>query len=205
MSLQQAEINYTAKQGATRRRSTPRAPGAAGRDQVERLKSGPGQAELDVAEAQVHSAELAVSAAQARLDAATLRAPAAGLVSAVNVHAGELASPGAAAVALVDLAHFHVDLSVDELDVARLQSGAPVTITVDALPDLALAGNITQIALLPGNANGAHTVRAELAALDANLRAGMTAGVIAVTERRANVVAMPTWAVSISAGPGKPA
>jgi HlyD family secretion protein len=206
MSLQQAQINYAqAKQGATRAQiDAARAQVRQSEIQVERLKSGPSQAELDVAEAQVHSAELAVQAAQSRLDAAVLRAPAAGLISAVNVHAGELASPGAAAVALVDLSHFHVDVSVDELDVARLQGGVPVTVTVDALPDLALPGRITQIALLPGNSGGAvvYTVRVELAAGDPGLRAGMTAGVIAVTERRANVVAVPTWAVNISAETG---
>ena len=69
-----------------------------------------------------------------------------------------------------------VDLT--ELDVAQVAEGQPVAVTVDALPDLTLAGSVREIALQAGDYRGdvVYDLTVELNDVsDAPLRWGMTA------------------------------
>lgn len=66
------------------------------------------QADLDVAQAQT-----AVERARLRLGQAELVAPFSGVVGSVGAKAGEPAGAGAAAIVLLDISRFHLDVSVD--------------------------------------------------------------------------------------------
>jgi HlyD family secretion protein len=67
-----------------------------------------------------------------------------------------------------------------ELDVARLQVGDIVSVTFDALPQVALPGTVTQIALTPGLDRGDVVYQATIDLEETeglSLRWGMTARV----------------------------
>lgn len=61
---------------------------------------------------------------------ATLRAPRAGFVRAVNVTVGQAVTPTDALFELVDPEHLHVELTVFERDVARVQKGQLIRFTL---------------------------------------------------------------------------
>ena len=213
LSIAQAEANYrAARQGATRAQlDSAQAQIDQAQAQVDRLKTGPLQEDMALADAQVRSAELAVQAAQARLDKAVLPAPVDGVVAGVNVRAGDMAVPSLGALPafiIISADRFNLSISVDEVDVAQLTVGQPVTVTLDALSELTLRGEIDRIGSVPASASATagvvtYEVRVDLSDTDRRIRSGMTANAQIVTERRVGVLVVPNWAIRIDRDTGQ--
>jgi HlyD family secretion protein len=146
------------------------------------------------------SLALAVERAENELENATLTAPFAGTVGAVNLQAGVQVASTLPAVTLVDDTIFFVDVTVDETDIGKVSLGQRVEITVDAYPNIALEGEIETIAPAPSNVGGivAYPVRVRLAEIDKDhveIRDGMTASVLIETSMLEDVLLVPNWAV----------
>lgn len=150
------------------------------------------QADLSVAQAQ-----LALAQARQRLARAELRAPFDGLVATVNVKAGEPIGSSVPALVLLDTRRFLLEVTVNEVDVAQLAVGQPVSVSVDALPNLALGGSVERIAPTGTVQGGAvnYIVRVALAESEAPLRAGMSASVQVTVAEADDVVLAPNWAI----------
>jgi HlyD family secretion protein len=161
-----------------------------------KLEAGPSEAQLKAAKAQVEQARIALEIAETNLEKATLKAPFAGVIAAVNVKAGEAAGGGPAFV-LVDTSLFHIDVTVDEVDVARIGLGQQLTVTLDALPGEVINGKVDRIAPT-ATVNGgvvSYAVRLVLDATEAPLRAGMSATADIVVDKAEGVVLVPNWAI----------
>lgn len=165
--------------------------------QLDQLLAGPTQVQLEQAELAVAQAQLALDQAKTRLARAELRAPIAGIVSAVNIRVGEPAVAGVPAVVLLDADRFRLEVTVNEVDVARLAVGQPVKVAVEALPDTPLTGRVERIAPVSVVQSGAvnYVVRILLDETEARLRAGMSATVEVTVARVTNVVLAPNWAI----------
>jgi HlyD family secretion protein len=100
---------------------------------------------------------------------------------------------------LTDFSSYHIDVVVDEIDIGRVAVGQQVTVTLDALPGETLAGQIEQIAQTAQLDSGvvSYKVRVNLEPSDAPLRAGMTANVDIVTQRRQDVLLVPNRFITI--------
>lgn len=61
------------------------------------------------------------------------------------VEAGELVTPGATVVTLVDLDSVHVMIYVTEKELGRVRLGDAAEVKIDAFPDKAFAGKVTYI------------------------------------------------------------
>jgi HlyD family secretion protein len=118
-----------------------------------------------------------VAAAQAALDGYDLKAPFAGTVADINVTAGQLVGPETWAVLVADLGQWYVDTSdLTELEVVKVTQGQPVTVTVDALPGVDLAGTVDRVGQSFSVQGGdvLYTVHIRLTKGDPQLRWGMT-------------------------------
>jgi HlyD family secretion protein len=164
---------------------------------LDRLQAGPESSDLAIAQAQVAEAQAALDLARLTLDEATLTAPFAGTVAEVNLKPGEVPSPTIVPIVLADLSSFHVDVAVDEIDVSRLAVGQPVTLTLDALPGLALPGRVDSINPLATARTTvtSYEVRVTATAGDPRVRAGMSANADIVVARKPNVLLAPRRAV----------
>jgi multidrug efflux pump subunit AcrA (membrane-fusion protein) len=143
------------------------------------LRAGPRDVDLALADAQVQAALVAVRQAELALSRATLRAPFAGTVVAVNLVAGELA-PAEPAVVLADTSGWKVETSdLTELDIVAVSPGDRVTLSFDALPDLTLDGVVAEIKGLGAVFQGdvIYTVVIAPSSWDPRLRWNMTATV----------------------------
>lgn len=169
---------------------------------LDRLRADPAAPDVASAQAQVDAARAARDLAQLALDQATLTAPFAGVIAAVNLTPGETPAPALPAVTLADISGFTVDVTVDEIDVSRIAAGQPVTLTLDALPDLRLAGEVQSIAPLAEEqaAVSSYRVRISTEAADPRVRAGMSAGADIVVARREAVLLVPRRAVRSDRG-----
>jgi HlyD family secretion protein len=207
LQLQQATIAYEAAKASFEltMRDPSNAEVAATRSTVvqaetalARLQEGIQEEEILLAQLQVEQAQIALDQALHQLVGTALVAPHDGTITLVGIHEGEL-SGGQPAFVLTDLSSYHIDVVVDEIDIGRVAVGQQVTITLDALPGETLAGQIEQIAQTAQLDSGvvSYKVRVNLEPSDAPLRAGMTANVDIVTERRQDVLLVPNRFISI--------
>jgi multidrug resistance efflux pump len=105
----------------------------------DRLKDGIDKDQLAVLEAQLN-------AAKARLASLEVTAPFDGVVAEMNAKVGSSINAGEVAVTVADFSSWIVNTTdLTEIDVVELGEGAKVTVTLDALPDVALKGEILSI------------------------------------------------------------
>ncbi|MGD8998506.1 MAG: efflux RND transporter periplasmic adaptor subunit, partial [Anaerolineae bacterium] len=161
-----------------------RAAGAdrdAAQAQLELTQAGPTEEEVAVAEVDVARARVALEMARAALADTEVRAPFAGTVTAVPVQVGNAVMPGQVACTLATVDQLQVrtkDLS--ELDVAGIQPGQSVKVTVDALPEQEFDGIVREVALQAEDFRGEAVFAVTVDLVDvggAPLRWGMTAWV----------------------------
>jgi multidrug efflux pump subunit AcrA (membrane-fusion protein) len=50
---------------------------------------------------------------------------------------------------MIDDQEFYVDLAIDETEIADIQVGQPVSLTLDALPEASITGRISRVAQTP--------------------------------------------------------
>ncbi|MFP4438948.1 MAG: efflux RND transporter periplasmic adaptor subunit [Chloroflexaceae bacterium] len=176
--------------------------------QLEKLLVDPSVSEIAKAEAAIARAEVAVKEAERDIEQATMLAPFAATVSRVNLQVGERtdgpsAEGSSADIVISDLSSMHVDVPVDELDVAQIEVGQQVRVTLDALPDQELTGTVTNIAPTADKSDQGTTtyeVTVEIDMGDAPVRPGMTAVVEIVTVSKDDVVLVPRRAVQTENG-----
>jgi HlyD family secretion protein len=135
---------------------------------------------VTAAAAHVETAKAALAAAQAASEQLVLRAPFAGVITDLDLKAGEFISAGQPSMTVADLTAWIIETEdLTELDVVKLQNGQPASISLDALPNAALNGTVTAIADTYGQRQGDITYRVtlRLANAPADLRWGMTAQV----------------------------
>ncbi|MET3132174.1 RND family efflux transporter MFP subunit [Oxalobacteraceae bacterium GrIS 1.11] len=94
---------------------------------------------------QYQGALAARNLARLNLERTTVRAPATGYVSNLNVHAGDFAAIGAAKLAVIDSASFYVVAYFEETKLAMLHPGDTVEMTLMS-GDAVLRGHIESIA-----------------------------------------------------------
>ncbi|MGC9394735.1 MAG: HlyD family secretion protein, partial [Anaerolineae bacterium] len=120
-------------------------------ESLRKLEEGPDEQQMRQAELQIEQAQLNLEQAQAQLDGARLTAPFAGLIAVVNVQEGVQPSVGTAAFTLVDDSRFYVDVTVDEIDIGKINLGQTAEVTLDAYPNSVISGTVESIA--PGALN----------------------------------------------------
>ena len=227
IQLEQATIDYEVAKANVRNTLTPATAGQkagalaqiAGAESgvvqaeaaLERLKRGVAQEDLDILKAQVDQADIAVRQAQLALGNTELVASIDGVVSSINIRANEMPTPGLPAIALTDTSDFHVELNVDEIDIAQLALGQPVLVTVDALEDVELAGNVSKIdpvagsgGLTPGNTIVTYRVTIAIDSTDVQLRPSLTAAVSITTDEARDVVILPNRVIRLDRQTGQP-
>jgi len=130
-------------------------------------------ANLDVLKAQQQEAartldELKTALAKAERDLSftVIRAPVDGVFSNRAVQTGDYVQTGQRVASLVPLDDVYVDANFKETQLERIRPGQPVSISVDALPDHAIAGRVASLSpasgavfslLPPDNATGNFT------------------------------------------------
>lgn len=169
---------------------------------LDRLLADPSASALTVREAAVARAEVALRLAMRNLDLGTLRAPFAATVGRVDMRVGEPAGANAA-IDLVDLSRFHVDVPIDELDIAQIRVGQRAIVTLDALPGRSIDGQVTAIAPQATRSETGTTTYEVTVTLDqdaADVRPGMTAVVEIITAEKSEALLAPRRAVRVEGG-----
>ena len=191
------QLEQTRKGGAPGQLSVAYAQIVQARAVLSQTLALPSDLQLEQAELAVEQARARVARAQLLLEQTELAAPHGGVVAVVDARAGEPAVPAQPALVLLDSSRFHLDVSVDEVDMAQLAVDQSITVRVEALPDVLLTGRVDRLAPVATLADGLvnYTVRLVLDRSDAPLRAGMSATAEIVVAEAHDVVVVPNWAI----------
>ncbi len=178
--------------------------------QLDLLLAGAADEEIQAAEAAVDQARVALDQARLQLERATLSAPTAGTITALDVEAGEMAGPGQPVLVLSDLSALEAAVSLDETDVVQVAVGQAARVTLDAFPGLELPGEVTYVAPKAYISSGVvlYPVTVRLVAGDSlagladqgfagDVRSGMTANVEIATASREDALIVPLRAVRV--------
>ncbi|MEN6411299.1 MAG: HlyD family efflux transporter periplasmic adaptor subunit, partial [Veillonellales bacterium] len=96
----------------------------------------------------IDSAQAHVNAAQKALDAMVLSAPFDGVVTSIDATIGQVVSAKEPILHLADFSSWVGEtVDLDEIKAVKIDSGKPVTLTVDAFPGLELHGTVEWISL----------------------------------------------------------
>ncbi len=162
-----------------------------------------------VAMSRVEQSRAILSRNKDLLSKTVIRSPLTGVITKMNVEAGERAVPGtlnnprATLMEIADLSVIEAEIEVDETDIVDIQLGQKAEIKVDALPDDPLQGTVTEI----GN-SAIETSDQQRAAKDFkvviqldqptdSLRPGLSCTSEITTARRQQVLAIPIQALVI--------
>nr|WP_234409588.1 HlyD family secretion protein [Ideonella sp. B508-1] len=155
------------------------------------------QAQVAQTQAQLQSAQAALRQSHLDVDDTIVRAALDGRVGDTTVQVGQFAQPGTRLMTVVPTQDIYLVANFKETQIGRMRAGQPVTLHVDALPDVVIHGTVesfspgtgAQFALLPSeNATGNFTkivqrvpVRIHVQA-DAALRERLLPGLSVTTE-----------------------
>lgn len=166
------------------------------------------QAALDGARAQARGTEAAYEKELDRLSKAKIVAPMDGVITFLDVEAGEIAAAqtaftqGRTLMTVSDLSVFEVEVEVDETEVNKVKLGQSAEIEVDAFPDTTFVGEVveignTAIMIGMGTQDQSTNFKVMVMFIEANpdLRPGMSASVDVTTSEHSEVLAVPFSAV----------
>jgi RND family efflux transporter MFP subunit len=165
-----------------------------------------GRQKVEVA---LESSKVSLESAQNRLDIASdelakaeLKAPFDGVVAQVPVKVGEVITSAYASTVIMKLVNpsrMEIEAKVDEVDVPGMKLGQPGIITVDALPDLEMTGEVTFVSLVSTQESGLVVYRVKVGfevPEGTLLREGMTATVDIKTDESRDVLLVPDRAIT---------
>jgi HlyD family secretion protein len=162
---------------------------------LEDLKN-PSERTMLAAKVQLDQAKVDLEDARQAIADAKIVAPFDGLVTAVDPIVGGPGS-GSTVISLADVGQYHVDVLIDETEIAQLKVGQKVENTFDALPGETVSGVVTRIDPAGTISNGVvnYTIRITLDPTEAALRTNMTSDARVVLDTHSNVLAVPGTAI----------
>ena len=116
-------------------------------EQLDMLRKGPTEEEIEIARAQVSQAEAGLAVAKKNLKDTLMEAPFSGLVTARYVDEGVqiYTAPKTDILKLTDVGRIKVRVPISERDFRKVKVGIPAECKMDALPGEIFQGRITRI------------------------------------------------------------
>jgi len=151
-------------------------------------------------EIQLNKAKDALTDAQSKLSDYYIRAPFSGIVAKVNVKVGD-SSSGSAIATLITQQKI-AGISLNEVDVSKIKLGNKATLTFDAVSDLNITGEVSEIDSIGTVSQGVVTYNVQIAfdTQDDRVKSGMSVSAAIITDTKQDVLLVPNAAVKSQSG-----
>ncbi len=161
------------------------------------------QNSLQQKQAAVTAARNTLADAQTALANYVIRPPFAGTIAAVPANVADSASPSTVIATVVTTAKI-ADLSLNEVDAAKVQVGQKATLTFTAIPDLSVAGIVSEVDSIGTVTQGVvnYSIKIVFETQDARVKSDMSVTAEIVTLAKPDVLTLPNAAVQSSATGG---
>jgi HlyD family secretion protein len=166
---------------------------------LENLKAGTDALDLKAQELTLRQREYALTDAQDNLVNYTVRAPFDGVIASIDLRKGDSLSSGTVAATLITKQKI-AEISLNEVDVAKVKVGQKVTLTFDAISDLTISGEVAQIDILGTVSQGVvnYNVKIIFDTQDERVKPGMSVSAAIVTDIKQDVLTVPNAAIKTS-------
>jgi len=171
------------------------AEGAVPRQSVEQARLQYQLANLETLDAQISQAQAGVNIIQNQLQNTIVSAPMSGVVTTVNVSVGEMASPSAPLIEIVNIDEIEIPVGVIEQHINNLRVGDSVEVTISAVREEPFIGTIRNIPPAADAVTRTFPVRIALTNENHLIRPGMFAEVALTTRVSRDVMVVPMVAV----------
>ena len=152
------------------------------------------QASVNSSWAQVKSAQASLAFASANYSKSSINSSIDGVVTTVNIKAGQMTNPAQPAITVMSNAKFSVEAYIPEADIAKIKVDDPTSTTLDAYgSDTYFGAKVVKIDPAETVIDGVSTYKAtfEFTIEDQRIKSGMTANLTISTDKKTGVVNVP--------------
>ena len=144
----------------------------------------------------IRAQQLAVNQAELSYSNYFVRAPFGGVIAKVDVHPADTVGNGTAVVTLITNKKI-ANITLNEVDAAKVKVGQKATLTFDAIDGLSVAGEVSEIDLVGTVTQGVvnYNVKVAFDTQDPRVLSGMSVNVSIATDVKQNVVLVPNSSI----------
>jgi len=159
------------------------------------LKAGADELTIRAKKIAIQQKEDALADAQQTLANHYIRAPFDGIIADINVKKGD--SISSSAVATLITKQKIAEISLNEVDIAKVKTGQKANITFDAVEDLNITGEVAEVDTLGTATQGVITygVKITFDTQDERVKPGMSVSVAIITDARQDVLLVSSSAI----------
>lgn len=168
---------------------------------LDKIKNGPDELDIRADKIAIQQKEDALTTAKQTLADCFVRAPFDGIITKIGVEKGDQVSSGTVLATLITRQKF-AEISLNEIDVAKVKVGEKATLTFDAVPDLSITGEVGEIDALGTVSQGVVTYNVKIVfdTQDDRIKSGMSVSAAVVTDVKTDVLLVPNSAVKSQGG-----
>jgi RND family efflux transporter MFP subunit len=158
--------------------------------------------EGELKQLQIAEAQASLNKATQNLEKVTIVAPCDGVVTSVNVEAGQAVSASTVIIEITDPTIIEISAVLDEIDIPQVKIGQRAVVTLSSLSDLELNGEVSAISSTSKTQSGVVTYTVTIRITPPSgveVREGMSATADIIFEEANNVLIVPTQAISDTA------
>lgn len=165
-------------------------------ESLKKLKKGTDDLDIESQQLTIQQRTNTLLDAKDKLAHYFLYAPFDGVVAKINVKKGDIAS-GATALATFITQQKIAEISMNEIDVAKVKIGDRATLTFDALQSLNITGAVAEIDTIGTTAQGvvSYVVKIAFDTQDNRVKPGMTVSASIITDVKTDALAVPNAAI----------
>jgi|GEM_PF-1252575 len=194
--LAQYEASLTSTE-ATQQAATVASEGAlkSAEEQLKLLQTAPKAEMVSVYYAQLKQAEVALRSVSRKYSDRVITAPTAGVIVDIYKEEGEFSGIGENIISMIAMGGFEIEIEIPESDIVKVDVGNSCEITLDAFSDDDIfEGNVVATNPTEHIVDGVVYYKAKIIFLktDERIKPGMTAHVDILTERKENVIVLPS-------------
>lgn len=163
---------------------------------LDKLTQAPDESDIKSKTLAVEQKQRALDAAREALADCTIVAPFDGVVAAIDIKAGDEIASGAS-VATIITANQVASITLNEVDIAKVEAGQKAALSFSAIDGLTITGKVAQVGVMGSVSQGVVSYEVVIALDEANpqVKSGMSVSASVITQIKQDVLLVPSTAV----------
>lgn len=160
------------------------------------LKAGPDELDIRAKENSLRQKEDALFTAEKDLANCNIFSPSNGIITEINIEKGDSVSAGSALVTLITKQKI-AEMTLNEIDIAKVKTGQKSTLTFDAVEDLTITGEVIEVDNIGTVTQGVVTYGVKIAfdTQDERIKPGMSLSAAIITDIKQNALVISSSAI----------
>lgn len=185
---------------ASTKLNTASAALSAAQQNLSLLQQKVGPESVAVAQAQVDQAKAGLKSIQSQIDDTIIKAPISGIVSAVNIHEGEISSATEPSITILDLSSTIVKVNLPDSMLSKIKLGQSIDITIPSAKNKKISGTIDNIASNIDSKTQKYLVKIKIDNSDGSLKPGMFSKISLSDTKKDDILVAPNEAIKVENG-----